>query len=156
MTNHGKGPQKLISHRGNIRGRNPGLENWPGYIVSALREGYDVEIDVWEVDGNIYLGHDRPIYEVACTFLTIPGLWCHFKTPSLCERFEGDTHMNYFVHDSEDSVLTSRGYRIYHPKALQSEITSKAVAMCPEQRNDKVLDLAGFYGICSDNIIEYG
>ena len=37
----------LISHRGNINGRQPNLENLPEYIDSALELGYDVEIDIW-------------------------------------------------------------------------------------------------------------
>ena len=38
---------KLISHRGNLEGRKPELENNPEYIDEALSKGYDVEIDVW-------------------------------------------------------------------------------------------------------------
>ena len=37
----------LISHRGNLTGPNPKKENHPDYILNALREGYEVEIDVW-------------------------------------------------------------------------------------------------------------
>ena len=37
---------KLISHRGNITGRQPDQENTPAYIESALAT-YDCEIDVF-------------------------------------------------------------------------------------------------------------
>ena len=33
----------LISHRGNIDGRNPDMENNPSYIMRAVRENFDVE-----------------------------------------------------------------------------------------------------------------
>ena len=41
---------KIISHRGNIRGKVPGRENAPSYIDCALGNGYDVEFDVLVVD----------------------------------------------------------------------------------------------------------
>ena len=37
----------LISHRGNIEGKQPKLENKPEYISKALELGYNVEIDIW-------------------------------------------------------------------------------------------------------------
>lgn len=54
----------LISHRGNINGPNPELENKPEYIDTAIYLGYDVEIDVQMIDNEIYLGHDRPQYKI--------------------------------------------------------------------------------------------
>ena len=51
---------KLISHRGNLIGADPGKENRPSYIKSALKLGYDVEIDVWNLNGTWFLGHDDP------------------------------------------------------------------------------------------------
>jgi hypothetical protein len=48
---------KFISHRGNLSGRNPESENSPSYINMALKLGYDVEVDVWYIDGKWYLGH---------------------------------------------------------------------------------------------------
>ena len=50
----------LISHRGNILGRKKQLENNPNYIDNALKLGYDVEVDVWSIDKQFYLGHDEP------------------------------------------------------------------------------------------------
>ncbi len=40
----------LISHRGNINGKNEIRENSIFYIMEALSMGFDVEIDVWNVD----------------------------------------------------------------------------------------------------------
>ena len=47
----------LISHRGNINGKIIEAENNPGYIDDAIRLGYEVEIDMWWIDGETYLGH---------------------------------------------------------------------------------------------------
>ena len=63
---------KLISHRGNIAGKNFELENRPDYISNAIKLGYDCEIDVWLIKNKIYLGHDknkRKMYEVKINFL---------------------------------------------------------------------------------------
>jgi len=48
----------LISHRGNVSGPNPKMENSPLFIQSALEQGFNVEIDVWYKDKKFYLGHD--------------------------------------------------------------------------------------------------
>ena len=45
---------KIISHRGNIRGPVPGRENAPSYIDCAIGNGYDVEIDVRSVNGELW------------------------------------------------------------------------------------------------------
>ena len=49
-----------ISHRGNLDGINPELENNPKYISNALEKNFDVEVDAWFVNGKFYLGHDEP------------------------------------------------------------------------------------------------
>ena len=75
----------LISHRGNINGRIPDLENSPDYIDAAIKLGYDVEVDLWWVVGRIYLGHDEPQYEVSDEWLgnRINKLWVHCKNAEL-------------------------------------------------------------------------
>ena len=60
---------KIISHRGNLKGRNPNLENTKHYIDSALNEGFDVEVDLWKIDRNYYLGHDNPENKVELEWL---------------------------------------------------------------------------------------
>ena len=59
----------FISHRGNINGPNKLMENNPSYILSALNEGYECEIDVWKIKDKRFLGHDNPDYEVDKQFL---------------------------------------------------------------------------------------
>ena len=58
----------LISHRGNINGPNPSMENKPEYVLDAKLKGYDVEIDVWWKEDGFYLGHDEPQYKVSREF----------------------------------------------------------------------------------------
>ena len=49
----------LISHRGNLTGKQPELENTPKYIDRAIAKGFYCEIDVHGKDGALYLGHDQ-------------------------------------------------------------------------------------------------
>ena len=53
---------RLISHRGNTFGINRNDENHPDYILAALEQGYDCEIDLWLINNEFYLGHDEPQY----------------------------------------------------------------------------------------------
>ena len=70
---------RLISHRGNINGPRPEKENEPAYIQGAIALGYDVEIDVWNIGGNWFLGHDEPTYSIDIEFLKDERLLCHAK-----------------------------------------------------------------------------
>jgi len=55
---------RLISHRGNINGKFESYENEPNYIDLAIKKGYDVEVDIWYIGNILYLGHDKPQYEI--------------------------------------------------------------------------------------------
>jgi hypothetical protein len=65
---------KLIAHRGNINGPNKEKENNPDYIFTALKLGYDAEIDIWYINNKWYLGHDNPVFEIKYNFLLDPKL----------------------------------------------------------------------------------
>lgn len=70
----------IISHRGNLVGRVPQLENSPDYIDKAINSGFDVEIDVrW--DNGIWLGHDIAQYPIDANWLLNrkDSLWVHIK-----------------------------------------------------------------------------
>lgn len=54
----------FISHRGNLNGPNKIEENKIEYIEEALNKKFDVEIDLWFVNKNFFLGHDKPQYKV--------------------------------------------------------------------------------------------
>ena len=66
---------KLIAHRGNVNGPRPSSENNPEYLLSEVDKGYDCEVDVWVLDGDIWLGHDGPDYLVSKEFISNPAFW---------------------------------------------------------------------------------
>ena len=105
----------LISHRGNINGKNVQKENSPDYILKALSFGYDVEIDVWYVNNKFFLGHDTPQYEISIEFLKNDKLWCHAKNLASLEKMLYN-NITCFWHQTDDYTLTSKGYIWTYPK----------------------------------------
>ena len=137
---------KLISHRGNINGKIPLRENEPAYINLAMLSGYDVEIDVWWVDNEFWLGHDEPQYKTTPTFLMNEKFWCHAKNLPAILEMKKYPNIHYFWHQEDDITLTSKGYIWAHP-GMQP--LSNSIAVLPELYNEKVL---GCVGVCSDYV----
>jgi hypothetical protein len=140
----------LISHRGNIDGRIPEYENNPNYIEDALNLGYDVEIDLWFIDGKTYLGHDEPQYEIDDDWLgeRIDKIWVHCKNIESLNWIRS-TNLHYFWHETDTVTLTSKNYVWAYP-GKQPIVGS--IAVMPELENDNVLLCTG---ICSDYIKRY-
>jgi len=141
---------KLISHRGNINGKIPNNENHPEYIDEALHAGFDVEIDMWWVDGRTYLGHDEPQFEVDDKWLTerMNNLWVHCKNVELLNWIRS-TSLHWFWHEEDTLTLTSKGYVWVYP-GKQPIIGS--IAVMPEIHNE---DVSKCVGVCSDIISRY-
>jgi hypothetical protein len=141
---------KLISHRGNLNGRIPTNENHPEYIDEAIHAGFDVEIDMWWVDGRTYLGHDEPQYEVDDNWLTerMDSLWVHCKNVGLLNWIRS-TSLHWFWHEEDTLTLTSKGYVWVYP-GKQPVIGS--IAVMPEIYDE---DVSKCIGVCSDIISRY-
>lgn len=144
----------LISHRGNINGKDESKENKPSYIVDAIRKGYNVEVDFWYDNGKFVLGHDEPQYSIPLDFIEnyYRYLWIHCKNhdalSKLVEIDRGGVYFNYFWHDSDDVIITSKGYMWANPGTY----IEGSIAVMPEYKKDKV---EGRLGVCSDYIINY-
>jgi hypothetical protein len=99
---------KIISHRANLYGPNKDLENNPKQIEKVIKK-YDVEIDLWNVNGDLFLGHDCPQYKINYDFLdsNIHNLWIHAKNlDSISYLF--NTDLNWFWHENDKTTLTSK------------------------------------------------
>lgn len=143
----------LISHRGNIEGRNISKENTIDYIENALNLNYNVEIDIWYIDETLFLGHDFPHIRIDIYFLNTKNLWIHCKNIETLEylkdvKFEGI----YFWHQEDDVTLTSNNYLWTYPG---KNLTKYSIAVLPELSNYDKQTLKKCYGICSDYIINY-
>ena len=143
----------LISHRGNLNGVSS-RENRPGYIHDAFVQDFDVEIDVWYVDGNFWLGHDIPQYKIEESFLVNPKLWCHAKNIDALYNMSKNNNIHYFWHQEDDVTLTSRGYLWTYPG---KQLTEKSICVLPEfeDKKSKVILPKNVAGICSDFIVRF-
>ena len=145
---------KLISHRGNLSGPNPEQENQPEYIAEALKQGYDVEIDVWFKDNKFMLGHDEPQYEFPFELIDqhYPKLWIHCKNidalSKLNELDPNGSKVNYFWHENDLGVLTSKSY------IWSTNLINNGILVMPELFDKQPIETT--MGICSDYIKNYG
>jgi hypothetical protein len=80
----------LISHRGNTNGKFESYENEPMYIDKAISDGFNVEVDVWMVEGQLFLGHDKPQYGINYSWLKErkTKLWVHCKNIEALEMLD--------------------------------------------------------------------
>lgn len=140
----------IIAHRGNVAGPNPERENAPDYISEALNLGFDVEIDVWVINGQYYLGHDAPQYFTGIEFLKNPKLWCHAKNLAALEALiqEG---CHVFSHDTDNYILTSKNIIWAYPGM---KLSSRTICVMPERADYNQEDLSRCLGICTDFAIE--
>ena len=144
----------LIAHRGNTVGRNPDKENNPDYIAKAIKQGYDVEVDIWYLEGKLFLGHDNPDYLVDVNWLANHSnkLWIHCKNMDALSYFNEyewnkSNQFNYFSHDKDLGVLTSHSY------IWSTNLYDRGILVLPELFNKE--PLKGTIGICSDIVSNY-
>ena len=143
---------KLISHRGNIRGPIPDKENRPSYIDCAIVNGYDVEIDVNYVNGELWLGHDEPQYKVTHTWIQERSkyLWLHckdFDSAKECWKYQA------FCHSGDPFVFTSNN-KIWLHGENESIYTLDDMTIIPvinEQESTSFHTANGIpFGVCTD------
>ncbi len=142
----------LIAHRGNTNGHMESWENEPTYIDIAIKNGFDVEVDVWYVDGQLYLGHDKPQYGVDFRWFRdrVLRLWVHCKNIEAVIFFKTNQYeFNYFWHETDTITLTSLNYIWAYPGKQPIE---KSISVMPEINND---DTKQCIGVCSDFIEKY-
>jgi hypothetical protein len=141
----------LISHRGNIDGKCKERENHPDYIDEAIFLGYDVEVDVWSIDGVLFLGHDMPQYEIQQEWLfkRYDKLWIHCKNTLVIDWIRSVKEFNWFWHEEDTLTLTSQQFIWVYP-GKQPILNS--IAVMPEIYNDETQHCKG---ICSDYIKKY-
>jgi hypothetical protein len=145
----------LISHRGNLEGPNPVMENNPFYLDTALKKGFDVEMDVWVIADKIYLGHDEGNYPIDLEWITSrkEKLWVHCKNVAAVifffDLFKSGVRINYFWHENDTLTLTSLGHIWVYPG---KQPVPSSIAVMPERENDTINQCIG---VCSDYILNY-
>lgn len=144
----------LISHRGNLVGPMPNLENNPSYISDAINTGFDVEIDLWFNSNGLYLGHDLPTYQISNDFLNLhkDNLWIHCKNLHAL-RYLSESDFIYFWHQEDDFTLTSNEKIWTYP---YKDVSDKSIIVCnDEESTKKIIQENIAYGVCSDYVGVY-
>lgn len=145
----------LISHRGNIFGRNDARENTSSYIEEAIKAGFIVEIDIFSLAGQLFLGHDienRLKIEKSWLDNKANNLLIHCKNLDAAVFCSKNPHLNFFFHESDPYVISSVGWVIGHSSSRNQ---SGAICMLPERLGLKKDSVKNCAGICSDIISFY-
>lgn len=138
----------IISHRGNLEGKNVETENDPYQILKVLSLNIDCEIDVWNIDNNFYLGHDKPIHSIKKKFLETSGLWCHAKNLNALYSMLENKNIHCFWHEKDSFTITSRGYIWTYP----NKPTTKNSIIVSNNKKNKPNNC---FGICTDYALFY-
>ena len=143
---------KLIAHRGNTTGPDPSSENTPAAIDHCIDMGYDVEIDLWYHDGDLYLGHDEPTIPITIDYL-LPHkdkLWIHCKNLQACTRLHNLRNFNYFFNEEDNYALTSERFVWTYPRPQNVYAWNQVMLDFGSDVDFKKYELLGVYGVCAD------
>jgi hypothetical protein len=149
---------KYIAHRGLMLGPDKFQENRPEHIQETFNQGYDVEIDVWKINEQWYLGHDVPEYPIDFQSFIIENkhrLWLHTKNEdSFYALYKYRKRLNYFWHKVDIFTLTSFGYPWVYPG---ERVDKTGIWVMPEdsvdvgtERDYSIIRNKECYAICSD------
>jgi hypothetical protein len=137
-----------IAHRGNINGPIKGRENSPEYLLEAIVQGYDVEVDLWFIKEKPWFGHDEPQYAISqADFIKISkNAWFHCKNLEALEYMAPlSKYLKYFWHQEDDYALVSDGNIWTHFERLAGPMSIIVdLDFVGKNKNKNVL------GICTD------
>lgn len=146
----------FIAHRGLINGPDQNKENKINTIDSAIKNGFDVEIDIWVFDNKIFLGHDKEnLVQIDLKYIEEKKkvFWIHtknFEALDFFSKLEIKEELNYFWHQEDNYTLTSKNIPWIYPGC---EPISEGILVMPENvmnvGNIKSLKIKG---VCSDYI----
>lgn len=139
-----------IAHRGNINGPDHNNENSPRHLQKAISLGFDIEVDIWGFEDQLYLGHDVPTYNLESDFLNKikDRAWFHCKNLHAITLISKVQGTKYFWHQQDDYTLTSNNYIWTYPG---KSITSKSIIVLTEKTDFDMYEDA--YGVCSDYLL---
>ena len=146
---------KYISHRGNLVGRIIERENAPDYIDEAISAGFDVEVDVWRIEDQYFLGHDKAQYEIDLMWLfeRSKNLWCHAKNLNALHDLIHYPKLNVFWHQEDDYTMTTHNFIWTYPGCKIKQFSYRQIILLFDWTYDDIEIPHG--GICSDEIILY-
>jgi len=142
-------PPLWILHRGLMNGPDQNTENKEDLLWKRLSEGWDIEVDMWLIDGKFWLGHDKPTDLLKDkSLLNSSKAWIHCKNLMMLQYMtEKKMGAPFFSHDTDDAVLASNGYIWCYPGFQAGR---QSIVVIPERVPHMELDVTLIGGICSD------
>lgn len=140
----------IVSHRGNLYGREQDSENHPDRIDYAIGMGYDVEVDVWSEGDRLLLGHDAGQYLIDKGWLLqrTNRLWVHAKNQEAFEKLLLMDGINCFWHETDKMTCTSNGLLWMYP----GNYSATGITVWLEKPDEKIPEM---WGVCTDYPIEW-
>lgn len=141
----------IISHLGNINGRNPAEENKRPYIEKALAAGWHVCVDVVFHCGNFILPFDGGFHHMPPAMLSKQRVWCRAYDPATLDAL-CNVGAHSFMDAANTAVLTSAQF-IWTPPGI--ELSPRSIACFPEDATPDWLDNYEPAGLCSNAPARY-
>lgn len=158
---------RIIAHRAKL-GR-PLSTNTERDIDVALRMGMDVEIDIRESGGILWVGHDEPEFPLAIRFFedeVIDRIWFHAKDERAAVMLPRDAKV--FFHGDDRLALVFGEERLVwlHPKhnpelegIIASGLDPARVVVCDVEGfprpHFEFVKLKKFHAVCTDWSIDW-
>jgi hypothetical protein len=151
----------IISHRANINGPNKFEENTFSAVIKCLTQyNLHVEIDIHVQDEIISFGHDSfnietiiDLYSFRSAFSKHKDrLWIHCKNlEALIYCQKNLSAYNYFGHNNDEFVLTSKKYIFTRPGTTAGK---NVICVMPELIKDSI-DITKYAGVLTDYPLLY-
>lgn len=143
----------IVAHRGLTEGPCEKTENSPEIINNAINQGFDVEVDIWYIDGDFFFGHDNPQYDANEYMKNIKNpekYWFHAKNVEAVSKLI-DINLRVFYHTDEEIVMTSKQelWSVCGKKHQNSMLVLPEVSGIGVEKNDNIL------GVCTDYAIKW-
>lgn len=143
----------IIAHRGCTIGPDKEYENSESFIINALNKGFYIECDIWLIDNQLFLGHDKPTYETSLKFIDNDKFFIHAKNLSAFDYLlKNIKYADVFFHDKDLYTLTKN--KIIWTN-INQPFNENCIVVMPELSNFTKDELKIAKGICTDYPFEY-
>ncbi|SRR3990167_10795373 len=142
----------VISHRGNLIGSDHKRENTLSAIKECIQFGFSVEIDIFRMGNNLYLGHDSVQEKIGLDFLSLwsSKLWIHCKNLCALDYLTQYEELKTFWIQNDAYSLISDGTIWTH----HGQITTDKCILMIVEKPTKFSIPDKYLGLCSDYPIE--
>jgi len=147
----------LIAYQGIYDGTNFDQADYPAQILQAQRNGFSTMVDLWSVDGQLYLGAGQPITPVTAQSIQGSRFWLNCQNTEVQEWIvtqPANLYPNYFWYDQYivPPYVTTSGGQLW--TFGNTPINSNSIIFIPEREDRGLLSTVNLtcYGICSNYV----